>query len=68
MDATRTPTAPDRGDPEAVDALALVRRIRDDFAARTAGLTPDELTAPIRREAGALRPEPPGAEARRAAA
>lgn len=60
MDATPTPPcdAPERrttaGD--AVDTLALVRRIRDDFAARTVGLSADELIALIRREAAALEP------------
>ncbi len=66
MDAIRNPTPP--ADPDAVDALALVRRIRDDFAARTAGLAPDALIALIQREAGALRPEPAHEELRRSAA
>ena len=53
MDATRKTPDP-APDPEAVDALALVRRIRDDFVARTAGLGPEELAALIQREAAVL--------------
>lgn len=72
MDTTPTPPsdAPARppAGPDVVDALALVRRIRDDFAARTAGLSADELIAFVRREAAALEPSLDKADTGQAAA
>jgi hypothetical protein len=57
MDETTSPSrgAEDAG--ERVHAVELVRRIRDDFAARTAALPPEDLIAYVAREAAAVRAE-----------
>ena len=80
MDETRMPMPrPDsaaprgaaRGDGDAVDAvdaLTLVRAIRDDFALRSEGLAPEDLLALIRREAASLRDEATRSGAGRTAA
>jgi hypothetical protein len=57
MDATPNPSTTPERDAE-VHALALVRRIRGDFATRTGGLAPDALIALIAREAEELIPAP----------
>lgn len=59
MDASRIMPNEGRESPapqsEALDALALVRRMRDDFAARSAGLSPEELIALVRHDAAVLQ-------------
>ena len=61
MDET-TNRAPDPDEaPEVVGNMAWLRRVRDDFAARTAALSPEDLAEFLARAAAAARMELVGA-------
>jgi hypothetical protein len=61
MDEMTSPAMETDAASEAVGTMNWLRRARDDFAARTATLSADELVAYVAREAGAARADRLGA-------
>jgi hypothetical protein len=55
MDEMTNPATGPDGVSEAVGTMTWLRRARDDFAAQTATLSPEELVAYVAREADAAR-------------
>jgi hypothetical protein len=55
MDEMTSPATGTDAASGAVGTMTWLRRARDDFAARTASLSPEELVAYVAREAGAAR-------------
>jgi hypothetical protein len=62
MDEMTNPATGTDVTPGAVGTMTWLRRVRDDFAARTATLSAEELVAYVAREAGAARADRLGAD------
>ena len=62
MDETTNPATGTDVASGAVGTMTWLRRARDDFAARTATLSPEELVAYVAREADAARADQLGTD------